>query len=404
MSDFFQNGIITTLHKLPGYSLENLENKIRSISKERKFILLLPSLYSELKGKALSDIVKELKKADYIHEVVVSLDKANKKQFEHAKEFFSKIPTKITVIWNDSHEIKRIYNILKRRGLDPGKQGKGRGVWTAMGYILAKGEVYMVTLHDCDIYTYSRDILARLTYPILSKRMNYDFAKGYYARVTNMLHGRVVRLFFAPLLKAFKKIFGSREFFDYLDSFRYPLSGEVAMTTELIRQIHFSSDWGLEISILREVYTILSLPKICQVDLIERYDHKHQEFDIEDLQSGIMRMAIDIARTFFRILSQEGIVLTPQIIRTLKITYFDAATGFVDKYMNLALINNISYDRNKEIESVEKFTTALAIAAKEFDDYPLGSPLIPTWRRVDSAMPELLNTKLLDIVEKLNGR
>lgn len=404
MSDFFQNGIITTLHKLPGYSLENLENKIRSISKERKFILLLPSLYSELKGKALSDIVKELKKADYIHEVVVSLDKANKKQFEHAKEFFSKIPTKITVIWNDSHEIKRIYNILKRRGLDPGKQGKGRGVWTAMGYILAKGEVYMVTLHDCDIYTYSRDILARLTYPILSKRMNYDFAKGYYARVTNTLHGRVVRLFFAPLLKAFKKIFGSREFFDYLDSFRYPLSGEVAMTTELIRQIHFSSDWGLEISILREVYTILSLPKICQVDLIERYDHKHQEFDIEDLQSGIMRMAIDIARTFFRILSQEGIVLTPQIIRTLKITYFDAATGFVDKYMNLALINNISYDRNKEIESVEKFTTALAIAAKEFDDYPLGSPLIPTWRRVDSAMPELLNTKLLDIVEKLNGR
>jgi len=46
MSDFFQNGIITTLHKLPGYSLEKIENSLREISKERKVALLLPSLYS----------------------------------------------------------------------------------------------------------------------------------------------------------------------------------------------------------------------------------------------------------------------------------------------------------------------------------------------------------------------
>ncbi|MBN1695035.1 glycosyl transferase [candidate division WOR-3 bacterium] len=404
MSDFFQNGIITTLHKLPSYSLLKIENSIREISKERKFALLLPSLYSELKGKALPGIVEQLKEADYIHEVVVSLDSASRAEFDHAKEFFKKIPTKTTIIWNDSPQIQAIYKNLKRNGLDPGKKGKGRGVWTGMGYILAKGEVYMVTLHDCDIRTYSRDILARLTYPILSKRLNYDFAKGYYARFADMLHGRAVRLFFSPLLKALKKIFGEREFFDYLESFRYPLSGEVAMTTELTRRVRFSSDWGLEIGLLREIYTNLDLSSICQVDLVDRYDHKHQEFDADNITSGIMRMAIDIARTFFRVLSQDGIIFSSDLIRTLKITYYDYAMEFVEKYKNLALLNNLKYDRNREMIAIEKFTTAFDIAAEEFHKHPLGSHLIPTWGRIDSAMPDLLNTKIPDIVDKLNGR
>jgi len=404
MSDFFQNGIITTLHKLSSYSLEKIENSLREITKERKFALLLPSLYSELKGKALSGIVEHLKEADYIHEVVVSLDKANKTEFDHAKEFFKKIPTKTTVIWNNSPQIKTIYKKLKKNGLDPGKRGKGRGVWTGMGYILSKGEVYMVALHDCDIRTYSRDILARLTYPVLSKRLNYEFAKGYYARFANVLHGRTVRLFFSPLLKALKKIFGEREFFDYLESFRYSLSGEVAMTTELTRKIRFSSDWGLEIGLLREIYTNLDLSSICQVDLINQYDHKHQEFDADNITSGIMRMAIDIARTFFRVLSQDGIIFNDETIRTLKITYYDYAMAFVEKYKNLALINNLKYDRNREIIAIEKFTTSLDIAMEEFHKHPLGSHLIPTWGRIDSAIPDLLNSELPDTVDKLNGR
>ncbi len=404
MADFFQNGIITTLHKLSSYSLEKIENSLREITKERKFALILPSLYSELKGKALPGIVEHLKEADYIHEVVISLDNASKTEFQHAKEFFKKIPTKTTVIWNDSPQIKSIYNLLKKNGLDPGRKGKGRGVWTAMGYILSKGEVYMVTLHDCDIRTYSRDILARLTYPILSKRLNYDFAKGYYARFADVLHGRAVRLFFSPLLKALKKIFGDREFFDYLESFRYPLSGEVAMITELTRRVRFSSDWGLEIGLLREIYTNLDLSSICQVDLIDRYDHKHQEFDSDNITSGIMRMAIDIARTFFRVLSQDGIVLSPELIRTLKITYYDYAMQFVEKYKNLALLNCLKYDRNREIVAIEKFTSVFDIAAEEFSKYPLGSHLIPTWGRIDSALPELFNSRIPDTIDKLNGR
>jgi len=404
MGDFFQNGIITTLHKLPGYNIEDLEEKIRSISKQRKFALLLPSLFLELERDALPDILEELKGVDYIHEVIVSLDLADKDQFEYAKDFFSVLPIKTTVVWNDSPDIQNIYKELREIGLEPGYQGKGRGVWTALGYILAKGEVYMVALHDCDIRTYVRDILVRLVYPVLSKRLNYDFAKGYYSRVTDKLHGRVVRLFFTPLIRAFKRIFGYREFFEYMDSFRYPLSGEIAMVTELSRRIQFSSDWGLEIEILREVYNSTSLSHICQVDLIDRYDHKHQDFNKEDIHSGIMRMAIDIARTFFRILSQEGITLTSHLITTLKLTYYDVAKQFVEKYKDEAMINGLNYDRHNEISAIEKFSFALEVAADEFNEHPMGSPLTPTWVRIDSAIPDLLDSRLPDIVDRLNGR
>ncbi|MCK4420947.1 glycosyl transferase [candidate division WOR-3 bacterium] len=404
MSDFIQDDIITTLHKLPGYSLEKLEEKIRAISEERKIVLLLPSLFSELEGEALPKILEELKEADYLHEVVISLDKADKKQFEYAREFFSVLPITTTIVWNDSPEIQGIYRELREGGLNPGVQGKGRGVWTGLGYILGKAETYMIALHDCDILTYSRDILARIIYPVLSKRLNYDFSKGYYARVTDRLHGRVVRLFFTPLVSAFKKILGYREFFEYMSSFRYPLAGEFAMVAELARRIRFSSDWGLEVSLLREVYNATSLSRICQVDLVDRYEHKHQGFRMDDIHSGVMRMAIDIARTFFRILSQEGIILDENLIRTLKLTYYDIATQFVDKYKNVTMINSLEYDRHSEIGAIEKFAFALDVAEAEFKEYPMGSPLIPTWQRVDSAIPDLLNTRLRDIVNRHNRR
>lgn len=404
MGDFFQNGIITTLHKLPGYDLEKLEYSIRMISRERKVILLLPSLYSEIEGEALPGIIERLKEADYLEEVVVSLDRATSEQFKHAKEFFSQLNTMVTVIWNDSPEIQEIYKNLRDNGLDPGHQGKGRGVWTAMGYILTRPHIYMIVLHDCDIRTYTRDILARLIYPVLSKRLNYDFAKGYYSRVTDMLHGRVVRLFFCPFVKTLKKVFGTHKFFDYLDSFRYPLSGEFAITTDLARQIRLSSDWGLELSILREVYNAVKMNAVCQVDLVDKYDHKHQEFKEDDLHSGIMRMAIDIARTFYRILSQEGFILNSDIIRTMKLTYFDLAGQYIEQYKNVSMINGFKYDRHREATSIEKFALALEVAANEFKEHPLGSPLIPNWKRIDSAFPDLLDEHLPHIVNKLNGR
>ena len=43
-------------------------------------------------------------------------------------------------------------------------------------------------------------MLARLLYPIADPILNFDFCKGYYARFTDRLNGRVARLFVGPLL------------------------------------------------------------------------------------------------------------------------------------------------------------------------------------------------------------
>ena len=45
MGDFYQNGIITTLHNLSDRPLEELEADLQAFSRERPMGLILPSLY-----------------------------------------------------------------------------------------------------------------------------------------------------------------------------------------------------------------------------------------------------------------------------------------------------------------------------------------------------------------------
>jgi glucosyl-3-phosphoglycerate synthase len=47
MSDFFQNGVITTLQKLGDRTLEDMEKELEKFSQRRRMVLLLPALYSE---------------------------------------------------------------------------------------------------------------------------------------------------------------------------------------------------------------------------------------------------------------------------------------------------------------------------------------------------------------------
>lgn len=69
----------------------------------------------------------------------------------------------------------------------------------AYGYVLARGQSEVIALHDCAIVTYSRELLARLCYPVVNSNLDYVFCKGFYSRVTNKMHGRVTRLLVTPL-------------------------------------------------------------------------------------------------------------------------------------------------------------------------------------------------------------
>ncbi len=282
MADFHQTGVITSLHRLGKPDLPRLERELMHYAEERPIALVLPSLYSEIHGPALKRIVEELIQVPYLTQCVLSLSgpagPAEYREFRALVEPIRSMDDEpATVIWNQGPRIQALIQRLRDEGLDPGSEGKGRANWLAYGYVLATHRARVVATHDCDILDYDRDLLARLVFPTANPNMSYEFAKGYYSRVSDRMHGRVTRLFMTPLIRAMKSVLGPVPLLDYLESFRYPLAGECSMTTELIRANRIPADWGLEVGVLAEVYRNCSLKRICQVELVENYLQKYHK-------------------------------------------------------------------------------------------------------------------------------
>ena len=399
MGDFYQNGIITTLHNLRSRSLEDLERELSTFKKHRPMGLVLPSLYSELEGPALQHIVDELKQVPYLEEIVIGLDRADQGQFEHALRYFSGLPQRHHVLWNDGPRLKALDEELQAHDLAPSEMGKGRNVWYCFGYILAADRTESVALHDCDILTYQRDLVARLIYPVANPNFNYMFCKGYYARVADgTMNGRVSRLLVTPLIRSLKKVCGPNDFLDYLDSYRYPLAGEFSFRTDVINDLRIPSDWGLEIGVLSEMKRNYATNRLCQVDSPDVYDHKHQELSPEDASKGLSKMSMDIAKALFRKLATNGEIFSNEKFRTIKATYFRIALDFVETYQNDAIINGLTFDRHKEEKAVELFAQNVMRAGAYFLDNPMDTPFIPSWNRVTSAIPDI-KEQLLEAVE-----
>ncbi len=401
MGDFHQTGVVSTLHRFRSGNLARLEEELERFSAIRPITLILPTLYGELQRPALRRIVEDLKQVKYLHQIVVALGGADRDGFQHAKRFFAVLPQKVRIIWTAGERIGGLFEMLARHQLTIGPDGKGRSVWLALGYTLAEGGSHLAAFHDCDIINYDRELLARLCYPVANPNLNYEFSKGYYNRVTDRFYGRVTRLFIKPLIRAMEKTFGNWPVLVYLDSFRYPLSGEFALTTELARNNRIQGDWGLDFGVLAEVFRNCSIKRICQVDLIDSYEHKHQDLSESDPGNGLFKMSIDIARVFYRTMASEGAVFSDGTVETLLTTYMRFAQDIIKVYHDSASINHIYFDRQQEDLAVKTFAEGLRIGGKSFLQDPLGNTEIPNWNRVASAIPEFL-PMLKEIVESVD--
>ena len=399
MADFHQNGVISTLHNLSNRSLDEIEQELREYSKDAPIELILPSLYSELEGVALKNIVSCLSNVKYLNHITIGLDKADKSEFIKAKKFFSNLNQPHSVIWNDSPKMKKLDSDFKKLGIAPSQPGKGKNVWYCMGYTYSRNEAGSVALHDCDIITYNRELLARLVYPVSNPHFNYEFCKGYYPRIREgTLSGRVTRLLVTPLLKTFKKVLGHRDYIEFIDVFRYPLAGEFSFKSRLLKEIRIPCDWGLEIGLLSEMQRNQAYNRICQVDIADTYDHKHQVLSENNTSKGLSKMSIDITKTLIRKLAAQGDTFTHNTLRTLKATYYRTALDLLEIYHNDAKINGLELNINEEEIAIELFSNNIIIAGQEFLDNPNQNPLITNWNRVETAMPEI-KTRFLDIVE-----
>ena len=161
------------------------------------------------------------------------------------------------------------------------------------------------------------------------------------------------------------------------------------MAADLARINRIPADWGLEVGTLAEIYRNCALKRVCQTDLADSYDHKHQPLSARDLTKGLTRMAADIARSIFRNLASEGVILSEGFFRTLQPVYIRIAQDTIKRYEDDAVINSLLFDRHREGRAVETFNRALRQAGEDFLKNPLGAPQIPNWNRVHSAIPEI---------------
>ena len=392
MSEFSQNGVVATLHDFSNRDLKDLERDLKKFSKDRKMELILPCLYSELEGSALPNIVSEISKTNYLNHIIIGLDRANEEQAKKAWNFFKKLNCPFTILWNDGPNLLKLDKELKNYNLAPQELGKGRNVWYCLGMAIARGEARSIAFHDCDILTFDRRLLAKLFYPVVNPLFNFEFCKGYYPRVAEgKMNGRVSRLLVTPLLMAMEKTVGHNDYLDYMKAFKYPLAGEFSFRRNLMADMRIPCDWGIEIGILSEMYRNQASNRICQVDLADTYDHKHQDLSIDDQTKGLSKMSIDIIKTLIKKLATQGNSFSLETFRSIKATYYRTALDMIDIYRSDALMNGLKYDSHMEEKAVELFALNIMKAGESFFENPMDTPFIPTWSRVNSAIPNFMH-------------
>ncbi len=394
MSDFHQNGPVTSLPRLVARPVEELENEILTLTPKFPVSLVIPLLPAEMERPALARILDHLCQVRYLNSLVISLNKATREDYERARRYFERYPGPRVILWSESPGVQDFLAHMQDAGLNVGTPGKGRACWLAMGYLLAEEKVDYIAFQDADVVTFDREMLARLILPALDPIVDYDFVKAYYARFSDRLHGRVTRLFVSPLLAAFIRLIGAHPYIAYLSSFRYALSGEFAVQRDLASRLRLPSDWGLEIVTLFEALRHRAPVRVCQVEIAERYDHKHQDLSADDAAAGLHRMAVDVGTHLLRTLAAAGVVLSEGLLKSLLAAYQREAEDAVADSYAVSSINGLNYDRHEEEINLHTFSAALRASVAEFLADPLGPQLVPNWARVwagvHEAGPQLL--------------
>jgi len=174
-------------------------------------------------------------------------------------------------------------------------KGKGENLWKAL--YVTKGDI--IVYLDADI----KNIHHRFVYALVGPLLIYDnikYAKAFYDRPIAIGKskmrptggGRVTELVIRPLFSLF---------FPELTQILQPLSGEYAGFREVYENISFPIGYGVETSMLLDIYEKWGLDVIAQVDL-DRRIHRNQD------TRALGKMAFVILMTFINRKRQLGMV------------------------------------------------------------------------------------------------
>lgn len=366
---------------------DSMSARLRSLRENYPSGVIIPIMGNELRSLALTKIMDELSECDYLSKVFIALSAVRPQDYEEALKLSRNFKVPCEVIWCNKPEVDAVLKELKKKGIDVTKlTGKGRDLWIAIG--IASLELHAFAMHDADIVSYSKMLPTKILYPVVEPKLDFFFAKGYYARVNlenRKMYGRLYRLFVNPLLEALQeKLSHSSKFIRYLQSFSYALSGEIAIFSDLALNLRIPSDWGFEIGTLAELFRNASYKRICEVDL-GFYDHKHKEMTKE----ALLKTAEDSLITLLRTLTEtDGIDVSEPFLLSLQVMYKRMAQDRIRQYHADAACNNLDFNRNEEEANVDLLSKVIISAGNRYLSNPSKTQL-PDWLRTISAMPNI---------------
>jgi glucosyl-3-phosphoglycerate synthase len=381
----FDQKRITKIHDFC-MDFDYMSERLRSLRKEYPSGLIIPIIESDLKSPVLARMVGELNECDYLKKVFIALSAETQKGYGEALRLARNFKIPCNVVWCNKPEVAAVLEELKKKGLDVTKlSGKGKDLWITMG--IASLELYAFAVHDADIANYSKMLPTKILYAVVEPKLDFFFAKGYYARVNienRKMYGRITRLFINPLLEALQEKLHYSKFVTYLQSFSYALSGEFAIYRDLASHLRIPSDWGLEVGLLAELFRNASYRRQCEVDL-GFYEHKHKKMNGNEL----LKTAQDSIITLLRTLTEtDGIEVTEPFLQSLQVMYRRTAQDKIRQYHADATCNNLDFDRHQEESDVDLLSKIVVTAGKKYLANPAKTQL-PDWLRTIDAMPNI---------------
>jgi glucosyl-3-phosphoglycerate synthase len=376
---------IATIHDFY-LDFNSMSDHLRSFKEKFPSGLIIPILGNDINSPGLKKIVNEINQCDYLSKVFVALSTTGPDDYEEALRLSRTFKVPCEIVWCNKPEVITVLEELKTKGLDVTQlSGKGKDVWIAMG--IASLDLFAFAVHDADIVSYTKMLPTKLLYPVIEPKLDFFFSKGYYARINETrkkLYGRIHRLFVNPLLEVLQEKLRYSRFLIYLQSFSYPLAGEMALYSDLATHLRVPSDWGLELGLLSEVYRNASFGRVCQIDL-GFYDHRHKQIEANEL----MTTAEDSFVTLLRTLTEtENIDISEPFLTSLYVAYRRLAQDKIRQYHADATCNNLDFDRHEEEATVDALSSVIISGGRKYLSSPVKAQL-PDWLRTMAAMPDI---------------
>jgi glucosyl-3-phosphoglycerate synthase len=376
---------IATIHD---FNLDNemMANHLMELKNQYPAGLIIPILSSDIQNIGLPKMIQEINQCEYLKKVIIALSTNNPKEYDQAMQLSKDFKVPCEVAWCNKLEVTQILEELKHKGLDvTSLSGKGKDVWIATG--IASLDLFAFALHDSDIVTYNKTIPTKLLYPIIEPKLDFFISKGYYARIdqtNHKLYGRLNRLFIGPVLEVLQEKLQYSKFLTYLQSFSYPLAGEIAVYSDLATHLRIPNDWGLEIGLLAELYRNVAYRRICEVDL-GIYDHRHKTVR----KDSLLKTAEDSFVTLLRTLTEtENLEVSDPFLISLQVAYRRLAQDKIRQYHAEAICNNFDYNRHEEEVDVDLLCNVILTGGRKYLENPIKAQL-PDWLRTIAAMPDI---------------